>query len=872
MLRRTLLAQLIGTGILVSALPANAQFVPGTPYQMTRSTIQYQSLQNPTILTTSASSGQFAVTLPFPMSFYDTTIQSLSVGVNGAIAFPSGTFVSTSNQIPGTASFPAGFIAPHWENLWLRTGQPGRMQSLGWEVQGVTPNRTVTIEWRDIDNFSTLGSIVSFQVRFHEGPAGRIEIDYGPATGTGFFTATHGMEDTNNARPILFEASGCTNNCTTTDFISNSRVTLVQDPGVELYAVGVTPPQFGYLGAITPIPVTVQNLHSNPLGPFQVEVWASQSPDGTNQVPMGTAMMFLGGFEAQTISVDAIPPVALGEGTVYVGLTVDSTGVITEVDEMNNVAVSTEQIRMLTGLADLTFSSVTTPATMVTAGDSFDVDITIENVGGMTATDIPISVYLSTNSVISPQDLELDTFNVTLDPNESTTVTRTVTTDGQTNSGAYYVGAFADAAATLDELSESNNGLAADNTITISGAALAIANNSLPFAVFRVPYASTLTAIGGDPNDRDWTVVQGDLPDGLGLLRRTGEIFGRPTMVETQTFTVQVASGNETATKELTLSVTDPTEPLTIVTNQLAVGRVGQEYAFPIIVTGGALTSSVSWAATGLPDGFVLTEQGVLGGTPTAASTSTVTITASSGGETASRDLILEVVDNPNLLIVPRTLAKAQFDQPYTEQLESTGGVAPIVWVVRSGDMPPGLTLSTEGQISGTPMSAGEFRFVVEIRDSNVGSPQRDANTFVIDVEDDGTLTIATERLEDGVVGLGFDAQIEASGGLPPYTWEIDTGRIPPGLVAQQTQMSEFFAIRGQPSEAGTWNLLVEVTDSQGRYAVRAFSLRVLAEAPVVVDPTDEEGGCSCNATERSPSGLWLGALMLVGLLIRRRR
>ena len=231
---------------------------------MTRAANTYVELPSPTILTTSASGGQFAVTLPFPVKFYDNMVTSLSVGAAGAIGFPSGTFISTANQVPGTPTSPAGFIAAHWDSLWVRAGTPNTL--LGWQVQGVAPNRTATFEWRNVDNFNTLGSLVSFQIRFYEGLAGRIEIDYGPATGTGFFTATHGMEDQTNLRPILFAASGCTNNCTVTDFQQNTRVTLVQDPGVELYAVSITPPQFGYLGAVTPIPVTVQNLHGNPIG------------------------------------------------------------------------------------------------------------------------------------------------------------------------------------------------------------------------------------------------------------------------------------------------------------------------------------------------------------------------------------------------------------------------------------------------------------------------------------------------------------------------------------------------------------------------------------------------------------------------------
>jgi len=55
---------------------------------------------------------------------------------------------------------------------------------------------------------------------------------------------------------------------------------------------------------------------------------------------------------------------------------------------------------------------------------------------------------------------------------------------------------------------------------------------------------------------------------------------------------------------------------------------------------------------------------------------------------------------------------------PYTRQLVASGGVPPYTWSLASGTtLPPGLTLSASGLISGTPTAAGTFPFTVQVQD-----------------------------------------------------------------------------------------------------------------------------------------------------------
>ncbi|HEY6401242.1 MAG TPA: Ig domain-containing protein, partial [Blastocatellia bacterium] len=54
----------------------------------------------------------------------------------------------------------------------------------------------------------------------------------------------------------------------------------------------------------------------------------------------------------------------------------------------------------------------------------------------------------------------------------------------------------------------------------------------------------------------------------------------------------------------------------------------------------------------------------------------------------------------------------------YSQTLTAMGGTAPFTFTVSSGALPPGLTLSSAGAISGTPTAAGSFSFTVQALDS----------------------------------------------------------------------------------------------------------------------------------------------------------
>lgn len=72
-----------------------------------------------------------------------------------------------------------------------------------------------------------------------------------------------------------------------------------------------------------------------------------------------------------------------------------------------------------------------------------------------------------------------------------------------------------------------------------------------------------------------------------------------------------------------------------------------------------------------------------------------------------------------------------------------------------------------------------------------------------------------------GLCGIGFDYGfvLDAAGGVPPYVWSwaaAPDSSLPPGLTMQTLcSLNKTFGITGVPTTAGTYNVIVTVTDSQ---------------------------------------------------------
>jgi len=71
-------------------------------------------------------------------------------------------------------------------------------------------------------------------------------------------------------------------------------------------------------------------------------------------------------------------------------------------------------------------------------------------------------------------------------------------------------------------------------------------------------------------------------------------------------------------------------------------------------------------------------------------------------------------------------------------------------------------------------------------------------------------LTLLTMTLPNGTARVGYTAQLSASGGTPPYQWNVTGGALPAGLVLDQ----KTGLLHGRPVAPGTYRVDITVTDS----------------------------------------------------------
>ena len=93
--------------------------------------------------------------------------------------------------------------------------------------------------------------------------------------------------------------------------------------------------------------------------------------------------------------------------------------------------------------------------------------------------------------------------------------------------------------------------------------------------------------------------------------------------------------------------------------------------------------------------------------------------------------------------------------------------------------------------------------------------------------------TVGTTSLPDGALAVAYSQVLTASGGVPPYTWDLAAGTLPGGL----TLNPQTGAISGTPTFAavGTTYFTARVRDAAFETGVRPLSIRVVSADTVLV-------------------------------------
>jgi hypothetical protein len=309
-----------------------------------------------------------------------------------------------------------------------------------------------------------------------------------------------------------------------------------------------------------------------------------------------------------------------------------------------------------------------------------------------------------------------------------------------------------------------------------------------------------------------WSISAGTLPPGLDLNQINGVIFGTPTAPVISNFTVRVTDTlNLSDIQDLSITITEPTPPPSpsITTTSLPAGTVGQPYNQTLQAAGG--TGGLTWSivAGNLPTGLSLNQTtGVISGTPLVpdgTSSFTVRVSDAAGqDDTQALSITINLANPP--IITTTTLPGGTVGQPYSQTLQTTGGIGLLSWSLSGGSLPAMLSLSPNGVISGTPTNTGTASFTVRVTDS-----LNQSDTQFLSITVSAALAITTNQLSDAKIGDSYRRTVNRSGGVAPFNWSV-TPALPDGL-SLDTSTGE---IAGTPAAGtdGTYDLTFTVRDS----------------------------------------------------------
>jgi hypothetical protein len=389
----------------------------------------------------------------------------------------------------------------------------------------------------------------------------------------------------------------------------------------------------------------------------------------------------------------------------------------------------------------------------------------------------------------------------------------------------------------------------AEQQFSITIAAITVTTFYLPTTVIAVPYSVQLTATGGSGGPYQWSYYfDGGQATVFGDFSGTedGTITGTPAVYLSTAISV-VALDPVTRQQSLpqSLVLLNTACPITVSPTALPTAEVGLRYSQTFSFTVPAANpaenqcidatygkTSVRTTGANLPPGIELdtngTLTGTLDGTPLVPGTFQTAAIVTAYGQPQSQiypaaaefPLSLTIVPAP-AITTATALPPGLLGAPYALQVAATSGVPPYVFSI--SNIPPGITMTRSGLLSGTPAQAGTYSINIGITDSLGGQSE---SPFQL------TVTAATPQLQVPTSALTFTAP---AGGDAPPSQTIDVTPAEGALLPDNFQVLVDGGQANTPApswltlntSAGSAPTRLVVSASQTNLAIGSHSARI---------------------------------------------
>ena len=405
-------------------------------------------------------------------------------------------------------------------------------------------------------------------------------------------------------------------------------------------------------------------------------------------------------------------------------------------------------------------------------------------------------------------------------------------------------------------LDAAGNASPASTTVRFTYSPVAITTATLPAGQVGVAYSAMMAASGGSA-PYGWTITSGALPTGL-TLSSAGSLSGTPTDSGDYTFTITVTEAHDLlASQAYTVTIARPADPVVTDVSDVEVtadpetpgeptmidlsGAVQNATRIEIVpppvhglatingfevtytpATGYFGPDSFTYRAVGFDDGGAAIAAAAKGGSPTSAASEPATVSI--------------VIVAPTLVLTGGTLPSGQVGAAYSQTLAASAGTAPYSYAVTSGALPAGISLATDGTLSGAPTAGGNFTFDVTATDSSTGTGPFSVTAGHALTIDAPALAVTPASVPSATAGTAYSTSFSASGGVAPYSYAVTTGSLPAGLTLATDGL-----LSGVPAGSGVFDFTVTATDSStgaGPYSASVPVSLTVAAADLTVTPT----------------------------------